>query len=174
MSLRKQFEGQEGYHSVEEDVSVGDGMKQTFYTDAYVEWLEALAKTQSEEIDILRTTKKWDKEYADVMELVEKREMDRRDKTITIQAQELEEQASKIADLVIYIESNEHCKIGVTAKRCHCEEAKQELETLKRRVGEADKVKFRHDDGREIVDTMWGADVDDSKVYALVELKEDE
>jgi len=98
-NLRKQFEGQKGYHSIEEDVTVGDGMKQTFYTDAYVEWLEALAKAKAKTIDILRTTKKWDKEYADAMELVEKREVDKRDKTITAQAQELEKKDELILSL---------------------------------------------------------------------------
>ena len=49
--LREQFVGQKGYHSVEEDVSVGDGMKQTFYTDAYVEWLEARDKEHLAKIE---------------------------------------------------------------------------------------------------------------------------
>ena len=49
--LREQFVGQKGYHSVEEDVSVGDGMKQTFYTDAYVEWLEARDKEHLDKIE---------------------------------------------------------------------------------------------------------------------------
>ena len=70
----KKFEDQKGHHSAEEDVPVGDGMRQTFYTDAYVEYLKSQLQEKDKEIDELkseneRTTKERDNHFHDIIKL---------------------------------------------------------------------------------------------------------
>jgi len=94
--------------------------------ELYPKWLEARDKKHLDKIESRdRAIKAWKKEELQYIEMEKEHlaKIEKMEKTIL-------HQATKIADLVKYIEGNEECKTGVTAKPCHCEDAKNELKKI--------------------------------------------